>query len=95
MELTKVSITYGKANQQGSKGNYPPKVSITYGKANLSAAIVKACKALMFQLPTVKRTSKDGQNIPARIVSMTYGKANNEIAINAEKSGYKGFNYLR
>ena len=56
MELTKVSITYGKANQQGSKGNYPPKVSITYGKANLSAAIVKACKALMFQLPTVKRT---------------------------------------
>ena len=49
----------------------------------------------VFQLPTVKRTSKDGQNIPARIVSITYGKANNEIAINAEKSGYKGFNYLR
>ena len=77
MELTKVSITYGKANQQGSKGNYPPKVSITYGKANLSAAIVKACKALMFQLPTVKRTR--GISIcrwNSNRVSITYGKAN-------------------
>ena len=79
MELTKVSITYGKANQQGSKGNYPPKVSITYGKANLSAAIVKACKALMFQLPTVKRTVEElllQENTKRVRVSITYGKAN-------------------
>ena len=74
-----VSITYGKANPKTYWHCKACDVSITYGKANRKKCL-NTVGGRMFQLPTVKRTiemtlmdflkkgSKDGQSIPARII---------------------------